>query len=218
MHFNKFLGVSMAFAFTADSYGTSTIAVANFDQGGGNDLALTDTSGSLVTSGFAALYEFNTNGQPAPPSTASALQANGIAGQLGLIAINPGNSPDAGALFAGFSFNDTGASDGADLFFVLGNGTGVGDSTGLALVDIDGHVPVMNSPFFPQDLGQYDLVSTSDVLIGEVGNIVIADWTNITGNASYNTNSLRLSAVPEPSVSLIAGLGFLLLTGRRKRS
>ena len=191
-------------AFQSDA---ASITVFNI-SGSGEDLVVTDSGGTGVTSGFVALYMFDT-----PPTNARDLIANGNNGLLGLLGIEPSRNPDPGAISASFDFMNVA---GANLFAVIGNGTEVADSTEVALIDVTGHDPLTgNDTPTPQSLGGYLMDEPAEVIIGQVGSGVY-DWSNTTGNGAYASSNLALVPIPEPSSTLLVLLGGLALV-RRKR-
>lgn len=197
----------------------ATVTVNNLGTDG-TDLALTNSVGVPImggtSSGFYALFVFGSETAPSAPTTASQLQANKNAGLLQQFGITPGNSPGGGAFEVQFSFTNIA---NANLFFVIGNGTNVESSTELALVDIQNPTLTGNDSPFSQDLGTYRL-RASDVGVGTVDFDPPApfNYSTTTGDPAYDTFSLSLAVVPEPSGVMLGGLGVLIgLVGVRRR-
>lgn len=192
----------------------ATITINNL-TGDGQDLVFADSLANPLSSGFVAIYTFPSGNVP---SSVSELASNGTTGLLGIASFNSAtndNSQDAGSFTR--AFNNLSNTAVQDLYVIIGNGTSVGDSSELGLLDtslqLDGEDTGPTG-----DSATYSAKGTAvgEVLIGSVSRADI-NWSETVG-ASYNTNVLSLAnAVPEPSSLALSGLALFALAGRRSR-
>jgi hypothetical protein len=187
----------------------ASISVSNInDSLGGTSFVLLTSTGSQLSTGFIAVYEFASG---FVPSTSMDLKTNETTGFLGLAELSAGNRPNDGAVFASLDIEYTNIND---LFVVIGNNTSVIDASEFALVKAS-DLTLVSGGGGAETLGTYELDSAPDVKVGTVGSGTF-DYT-VFGQPMYNSNSLSLVAVPEPSSALLLGLSLLAVAGNRRR-
>jgi hypothetical protein len=204
----SYLFTAIAFLSPLASQAAS-LSVSNInDAQGGASYVLVTSSDLQLSTGFIAVYEFASGSEP----SASELKADGGAiAALGLVALDAGNRPNDGAVFASLNINYTNIND---LFIVIGDNTSVADASGLALVKASG-LTLVSGGGGAETLGTYELDNSIDVIAGAVGSGTF-DYS-VFGQSEYDSNSLTLEAVPEPSSALLLGLSLLALAGNRRR-
>ena len=203
--------------FSTILFGQSATITVNNITGDGQDLAFSDSSSSLLTSGFISLYSFDSG---SVPSTAAELHANGVTGLLGVTATfnstTNNNSADPGSFTR--SFSDITNNSVLDVYLVIGNGTDVNSSTELALLNTLLQLDGEDTGPTGDSLAYNAKGSPAELVIGTVDRDEI-DWGETVGSA-YTTNVLSLEAVsviPEPSSLVLSGLAALAFAGRRTR-
>jgi hypothetical protein len=204
----SYLFTAIAFLSPLASQAAS-LSVSNInDAQGGASYVLVTSSDLQLSTGFIAVYEFASGSEP----SASELKADGGAiAALGLVALDAGNRPNDGAVFASLNINYTNIND---LFIVIGDNTSVADASGLAIVKASG-LTLVSGGGGAETLGTYELDNSIDVIAGAVGSGTF-DYS-VFGQSEYDSNSLTLEAVPEPSSALLLGLSLLALAGNRRR-
>jgi fibronectin-binding autotransporter adhesin len=180
--------------------------------------------GKLAVDGTAASSSFTVN-------NGGILGGNGSTGAVTVASggrVGPGNS--AGSLETGnlnlqsggfFDIELNGAAPGTGYDQI--NVTGSATLAGLLAVTVD-YTPEANSLFFILVNDGSDAVSGT--FTGLANNSVfnvsgqdfkISYFANSTGNTFSGGNDVALMAVPEPTASLLVGLGGIALLGRRRR-
>lgn len=209
MKFSSTLVFSALVAVGSVSAQAASLSVSNINDGqDGSSFVLLDGSGMQLDTGFIAIYEFELG---SVPTDAGSIQANGTLGSLGLVSLVAGNRPEQGAVFAtlDITFTDINA-----LYIVIGDSTSVASASSLGLVKASDLV-LQSGGGGAETLGTYEVNVAADVGVGTIGSGTF-DYTSF-GRASYFSNSLTLSAVPEPSSALFLGIGFLAAGARRRR-
>ena len=177
----RFIVVATALGI-ATSHAAS-LTILNFTPGdtAGNDLAVLDSGGNALVSGFYGLYLFGTEGSSIPPN-ASELKENGNTGLLKSLGIAPGaNTADNGAFSALFDdFTNPNLND--NLYFVAGSGADASSSTELLLVHISELIDPSSSEGNPEVLGHY-VPRQGDVEIGTIGDPQTFNWASQNGES-----------------------------------
>lgn len=213
MKYNHYL-LAAALAFAPACVQGAAITISNITFAG-NDLAVLDNSGTPLSGGFIALFNF----AGGAPSDLATLQANGNNGLIASTILGGGNNPAGGAISTQFQApNTSGALNGVNLFVVIGNGADVASSTNLGILDGARALSTSDTP-----LPEAVTIRLNTGLAAPLGTIDVTrspvDWGPITGGnppgAGYTTATFTL--VPEPSSSLLAGLAGIALLIRRRR-
>jgi hypothetical protein len=215
MKYNHYL-LAAVLAFAPACVQGAAITISNITFAG-NDLAVLDNSGTPLSGGFIALFDFS-GGAPTDFAT---LQANGNNGLISSTILGGGNNPAGGAISTQFGPNNSsGALNGVNLFVVIGNGADVASSTNLGILDGARALSTSDTP-----LPEAITLRLNTGLAATLGTIdptrSAVDWGPITGGnppgAGYTTATFTLDAIPEPSSSLLAGLAGIALLIRRRR-
>jgi len=147
----------------------------------------------------------------------------GVNGSPGDFTYNDGASLTASSIVVGRNNTDNGAPAGSTLNFTLG-ATGLSSSvstTTLNLRQVEAnHTIAVDASSYTGGVGDIDLISFTNHLGGDFGvSSVTGLAPGLAGVITYDADSVNLSitAIPEPSSSVLLGLGGLALLVRRKK-
>jgi len=194
----------------------ATINADNIIGGGdGSDLVITTEIGAPIAqgSGIAAVGYFDSldNTQVASSSFSQL-----VADFVPLTSDTFVGFGTDGFYFGGDPYAQTPTMIGKTLFTFFGNDTDLNAASEYGLFQhtqtIDGDPPAPAPP-------ESDTLFLNDgtLLAGSLGGTATVDTTNLFGDPNYQTNSLALQAVPEPSSALLVGLAGLAGLARRRR-
>lgn len=222
----KIKQLSLLLSLVVSSANAASITVATSDSSnvpGGTARSIHITDGTAIAngSGFVALGYFSTL-TSFGTSNAAAIETDfNQLGTSGTVSgVDVGGTPIDGLFsFSPLSANIPGGSPfiNQEIILVIGNGTSIGNSSELLILESTTQFAEDNPTFF----ATLDLQTGTglSVLYGANNYDASSDVIVNFGGTDYfgATNSYQMAAViPEPSAALIGGFGALLLLRRRR--
>lgn len=195
-----------------------TIASSNLIDAGGNDILITNASGTRLSTGYVASGYFSVTDADVSLASASTATLFALASSsfVALATDNFSSLGVAGLYTANADYGAPGANLGKTLYTFVGNGTTIQNSTQILVyrhnetIGLDTPLPDSNN-----------LAPTGGTLLaGSTGPNTTYDSRPVNGpngNQNLSAGTLVLSiVVPEPSTMMLGAIGALGLLRRRR--